>query len=208
MSNSRALDPRVDNFLVRLGLTQYAEAFASNDVTWDILKELGDADLQALGMSSLGHRKTILGALAPEKPAPRMQTQGARRERPLSPLDEHYVVQLVLGGEEGPLSFEDLRARIRAGRLQGAQLVRVADEQQWFQVRDIPGLYSPKEFMVALLLSIFVGSLGIDRFYLGHTGLGVAKLLTCGGIGVWHLVDIVLIAIGNLTDADGLPLRK
>lgn len=46
---------------------------------------------------------------------------------------------------------------------------------------------------VALVLSIFLGAYGIDRFYIGHIGLGVGKLLTCGGIGIWALIDWFLI---------------
>ena len=46
---------------------------------------------------------------------------------------------------------------------------------------------------VALVLSIFLGCYGIDRFYIGHIGLGVAKLLTCGGIGIWAIIDWFLI---------------
>lgn len=53
-----------------------------------------------------------------------------------------------------------------------------------------------KSYLVALLLSIFLGTLGIDRFYLGHTGLGVAKLLLSWcTFGIWQLIDIILIAI-------------
>jgi len=65
---------------------------------------------------------------------------------------------------------------------------------------------APKEFTTALLLSFFLGSLGVDRFYLGYTGIGVAKLLTLGGCGVWSLIDFILIATRNLTSADGQPL--
>jgi TM2 domain-containing membrane protein YozV len=65
-----------------------------------------------------------------------------------------------------------------------------------------------KSWMVALLLSIFAGSLGVDRFYLGYTGLGVAKLLTCGGCGIWGLIDIIMIAMDKLPDANGQPLAK
>lgn len=50
-----------------------------------------------------------------------------------------------------------------------------------------------KNPLTSLLLSIFVGEFGIDRFYMGDTGLGVAKLLTCGGLGVWWLVDLFLV---------------
>lgn len=52
---------------------------------------------------------------------------------------------------------------------------------------------SLKDPMTALILSIVAGGLGIDRFYIGDTGLGIAKLLTCGGCGIWTLVDYFLI---------------
>lgn len=55
-----------------------------------------------------------------------------------------------------------------------------------------------KKWIVALLLSIFVGGLGVDRFYLGHIGLGILKLLTGGGFGVWWLIDLILIATKNI----------
>ena len=51
-----------------------------------------------------------------------------------------------------------------------------------------------KNFIVALLLSIFLGSIGVDRFYLGNIGLGVLKLLTGGVFGILYIIDIILIA--------------
>jgi TM2 domain-containing membrane protein YozV len=70
------------------------------------------------------------------------------------------------------------------------------------------GQIGQKDWLVALLLSILVGTLGVDRFYLGYIGLGVLKLLTLGGFGIWTLVDIILIATNKLPDAQGNPLRK
>ena len=60
-----------------------------------------------------------------------------------------------------------------------------------------------KNKTTALLLSIFLGGLGIDRFYLGYTGLGILKLLTGGCFGILWLIDIILIATGELKPADG-----
>ncbi len=72
---------------------------------------------------------------------------------------------------------------------------------------DAYGGWSDKEFTTTLILSIFLGSFGVDRFYLGYTGLGVVKLLTLGGCGIWSLIDIILIATKKLPDAQGRPLR-
>ena len=63
-----------------------------------------------------------------------------------------------------------------------------------------------KSWVAALLFSILLGSLGVDRFYLGYIGLGVLKLITCGGFGIWWLVDLILIALNKMTDAQGNPL--
>jgi hypothetical protein len=59
-----------------------------------------------------------------------------------------------------------------------------------------------RSYLVALLLSYFLGSLGADRFYLGKMGTGVAKLLTFGGLGIWHVVDLLLVAFNKLHAKD------
>jgi TM2 domain-containing membrane protein YozV len=65
---------------------------------------------------------------------------------------------------------------------------------------------STKNYMVAIILSFFFSSLGVDRFYLGYVGIGLAKLLTLGGLGIWALIDFFLIVFGKVHDRQGLPL--
>lgn len=65
-----------------------------------------------------------------------------------------------------------------------------------------------KSKITALLLSIFLGSIGVDRFYLGKVGTGILKLLTAGGFGIWWLVDIILIATDQMKDSNGQPLAS
>ena len=58
-------------------------------------------------------------------------------------------------------------------------------------------MVAQKNFTIALILSFFLGPLGIDRFYLGCPFTGILKLLTFGGLGVWALVDFIRIATGS-----------
>ena len=68
--------------------------------------------------------------------------------------------------------------------------------------REVGGM---KSKTTALILSVLVGGLGVDRFYLGYTGMGVLKLLTAGCLGILWIIDIVNIATGKLLPADGSP---
>ena len=63
-----------------------------------------------------------------------------------------------------------------------------------------------KSFLATWLLSLFFGNLGVDRFYLGKIGTGVAKLLTFGGFGFWSIIDLILILAGKMTDKNDRPL--
>ena len=63
-----------------------------------------------------------------------------------------------------------------------------------------------KKKSTALILSILIGELGIDRFYLGYAGLGILKLITVGGFGIWWIIDVVQIASGKMKTASGEDL--
>ena len=119
-----------------------------------------------------------------------------------------FMVQRM-GEEQGPYSLAELQLQVKSGDLRADSMVRRASsEGAWFRSVEIPGLFSDKDWLTTLLLSFFVGVLGIDRFYLGYTGLGILKLVTLGGCGIWAVIDLILIVMGSMTDAQGRPLRR
>lgn len=63
------------------------------------------------------------------------------------------------------------------------------DDSKWMSVQAL----NLKDPTTMLIISILAGQLGIDRFMIGDTGLGIGKLLTCGGLGIWAIVDWFLI---------------
>ena len=63
------------------------------------------------------------------------------------------------------------------------------DDDKWMLIQTA----QLKDPQTALIISIFLGGMGIDRFYIGDTGLGIGKLLTCGGIYIWYVIDWFLI---------------
>ncbi|MEU6350050.1 TM2 domain-containing protein [Streptomyces sp. NPDC047072] len=69
--------------------------------------------------------------------------------------------------------------------------------------------YSDKSKVIAGILQLTLGTFGVGRFYLGDVGLGLAQLFTCGGFGIWALIDGILLLTGNdHTDAQGRVLRS
>lgn len=66
---------------------------------------------------------------------------------------------------------------------------------------------SQKSGIVALLLCIFLGGFSAHRFYVGKIGTAILQIITFGGLGVWVLIDLIMIIIGNFEDADGNKLE-
>ena len=60
-----------------------------------------------------------------------------------------------------------------------------------------------KSRLLAILLGVVTGVLGIHRFYLGYTKIGIIQLLTAGGLGIWYIIDVVRLLFGGLPPKHG-----
>jgi len=63
--------------------------------------------------------------------------------------------------------------------------------------------FSPRSRLVALLFCVLLGWIGVHRFYVGKIGTGILMVVTIGGLGIWTLVDLILIAVGSFRDKEG-----
>jgi len=66
---------------------------------------------------------------------------------------------------------------------------------------------SEKSGIACLLFLLLLGPLGLHRFYVGKVGTGVLFLLTCGGLGLWWLIDLIIVIVGSFTDANGAAVK-
>jgi len=67
---------------------------------------------------------------------------------------------------------------------------------------------SDKKMVTACLLCFFLGGLGIHRFYVGKAGTGILMILTLGGLGIWIIIDLVMIVTGGFKDSEGKDLQR
>lgn len=65
-----------------------------------------------------------------------------------------------------------------------------------------------KRILPAFLLCFFVGLFGAHRFYVGKVGTGIAQIFTIGGLGIWTLIDLIMILTGSFTDKNGVRIRE
>ena len=144
-----------------------------------------------------------------------------------------WLVRTEDGRLYGPASRMELEQWVTEGRLSAQCHVAPEGTEQWVWAAELlpqlaqppraaaayaqpyytPGSHgsvSDKSRLVAGLLGLllpWLGLNGVHRLYTGHIGLGVLMLITCGGCGIWQLIDVILVFAGSVTDADGRPLR-
>lgn len=121
--------------------------------------------------------------------------------KPFSSTTQQFHLLGRLFGQFGGQRFEDVqKTSVNCSVLEGIECFGARN----FSRTGVPCIkYTGHYFVTTLVYSILLGFLGMDRFILGHTGTAVGKLLTLGGVGIWWLVDIVLLVTGHLMPEDG-----
>ncbi len=143
----------------------------------------------------------------------------------------------IIGGdgkEYGPISYDQVQNWIREGRANAQTMIHTDTNSKWMPLGQCPKFASmvggspmanpninqpmahhpnAKSKIAAGVLGLLIGSLGIHRFYLGYTGIGIAQIIvtfaTCGAGALWGFIEGVMILTGSsiTTDADGIPLK-
>lgn len=145
-----------------------------------------------------------------------------------------WMVRTEDGKIYGPCSREELEQWVQEGRVHAQCHVSAEGAQQWIwaaemfphiapvqtaaptafvyaqSIHPVGPPVSDRSRLVAGLLGLLLpilGFNGVHRLYTGHILIGVLMLITCGGCGIWQLIDVILVFAGAVTDVDGRPLR-
>jgi len=135
---------------------------------------------------------------------------GATNVKAVVALDNRPVEQLLNGTQPGLTTEQFVQLTPKQVReMTGHKLsfketlVLKKAQKEIKKSRRSGGATGTKSQVIALILVIFVGYIGIHRFYLGYTTIGILQIITLGGCGIWTLIDFIRIITGDLGPADG-----
>lgn len=170
------------------------------------------------------------GAIDVPSAAGPVEAPAAKPQLKSQPKPERWFLKTEEGDEFGPAPRGELEQWKAEGRITAECQLLLEGSDQWQWASDVfadlaeeeppatkvsksqlpqpadEGPPSSRSRLVAGLLGIFLGPLGIHRFYLGYWVIGLLMLLTAGGCGIWSLVDAILVFVGRVNDADGRRL--
>ncbi|MDQ4140427.1 MAG: TM2 domain-containing protein [Bacteroidota bacterium] len=111
------------------------------------------------------------------------------------------AIKSIAAVKEGKISkIAEIKAALKVKK-QIKAVVKAAEKKE--KAADPAEAATGKSQLVAAVLAFVVGYIGIHRFYLGYTGIGIAQILTLGGCGIWALIDLIRILTGDLKPKDG-----
>ncbi len=202
-------DPRLAGFLTDIGLVQYLPLFVENDIDIELIRTLDGNELAQIGVKSLGHRKLLLREIAGLRqslPSKRTAAEGQGFKHgsadvvvnpvATSPFEADEILNVTFGlHPPKPMSFAELLVSAKSGQLPPEAVVstQTPPSRSMF-ARDLPGLFVRKSRVVCALLALFLGIFGIDRIYVGHVKVGVAKA--------------VIFLLGLLIAASSVSVRR
>jgi len=107
------------------------------------------------------------------------------------------------GKDDGPIFTIEKRDALMVKYSDGTKTVFNSGSKNSDPIMDMASGKNGKSQLIALLLCLFFGPLGLHRFYLGYYEIGIIQILTFGGCGIWYLIDLILILTGDLKPRNG-----
>lgn len=132
---------------------------------------------------------------------------GNSAEKPSAAKMQQATLALDKAAADGKVSYKELKGiaeDLKGSKLSLKEKVALKLFGKKISSKATSAPYAGgKSQVIALILVLCVGGLGIHRFYLGYTWQGIVQLLTLGGCGIWSLIDLIRIIVGTLKPKDG-----
>jgi len=173
-------------------------------IVWCAIYSIGNLSLKRASIGNVTPFEKPTGNIVSTFKVPTQQ-RSSKMASSANSGNAQWIVKMP-GQPDNAVDTATLQMWARSSVIRPDTLIVEASSGMSYQASQIPGVFSTKSYVTALLLSFFLGYLGVDRFYLGQTGLGIGKLLTFGGCGIWSLIDFIMIAMRKVTDSQGNPL--